>query len=56
MKRSGTKGVGKATIEKLEDAGITSAREILEISDDKIVELGIDSKKLNAIRSYLRRN
>lgn len=56
MKRSGTKGVGKATIEKLEAAGITSAREILEMSDDKIIELGIDSKKLNAIRSYLRRN
>ena len=56
MKRSGTKGVGKATIEKLEAAGITSAREILEMSDDKIVELGIDSKKMNAIRSYLRRN
>jgi helicase len=56
MKRSGTKGVGKVTIEKLEDAGITSAKEILEMSDDRIVELGIDSKKMNAIRSYLRRN
>jgi hypothetical protein len=56
MKRSGTKGGGQATIEKLEAAGITSAREILEMSDDKIIELGIDSKKMNAIRSYLRRN
>jgi len=49
-----TKG-GKVTIEKLEAAGITSAREILEMSDIKIVELVIDSKKMNAIRSCLKR-
>jgi superfamily II DNA/RNA helicase len=56
MKLAGTKGVGVTTIEKLEAAGITSAKEILEMPEEKIRELGIDAKKWNSIRSYLRRN
>jgi replicative superfamily II helicase len=56
MKRASKKGVGKATIEKLETAGITTPKAIRDLSDEKARELGLDAKKLATIRSYLGRN
>jgi hypothetical protein len=56
MKRASKKGVGKASIEKLEAAGITTPKAIRDLSDEKARELGLDAKKLATIRSYLGRN
>jgi hypothetical protein len=55
MKSSGTKGVGVATIEKLESAGLTTPQAISALSDERARELGIDSKRLAVVRGYLRR-
>lgn len=55
MRSAGTKGVGKATIERLESAGLLSPQAISELSEDQIRELKLDSKRIRAIRSYLRR-
>ena len=55
MKSSGTRGIGIATIEKLESAGLTTPQAISELSEEKGRELGIDSRRLGVIRGYLRR-
>jgi helicase len=55
MKSAGTKGVGVVTIEKLESAGLTTPQAIVELSEERGRELGIDPKRLGVIRGYLRR-
>ena len=56
MKSSGAKGVGKATIDKLEAAGLASPDAIRVLTDDQIRALNLDRKKILLIQSYLRRN
>ena len=55
IKKSGTKGVGKATIEKLENAGLTSAEAIRGITDEQSRALNLDPRRVASIKSYLRR-
>jgi len=55
MKSSGTRGIGIATIEKLESAGLITPQAIAELSGEKGRELGIDPRRLGVIRGYLRR-
>jgi hypothetical protein len=55
MKRAGTKGVGAVTFEKLETAGLASPAAILQLSDERAREIGVDPRRLMILRSYLRR-
>ena len=44
-----------ATIQKLEEEGLTSPESIRSLSSDQIKELKLDKKRVAAIQSYLRR-
>lgn len=55
MKLSGTKGVGKATIEKLENAGLTTPDAVRNLTHEQIHAFGLDRRRVGAIQSYLRR-
>ena len=55
MKMSGAKGVGAATIAKLENAGLTSPEAIRTISEKQVKELKLDKKRINTLQAYLRR-
>lgn len=55
MKMSGAKGVGAATIAKLENAGLTSPEAIRMISEKQVKELKLDKKRINTLQAYLRR-
>jgi hypothetical protein len=55
MKMSGAKGVGAATIEKLENAGLTSPEAIRSLSEEQIKELKLDKRRIKTLQAYLRR-
>ena len=55
IKAAGTKGVGSATILKLENAGLTSPDAILGLSLERQKDLKLDPKRMTIIRNYLRR-
>ena len=55
MKSTGTKGIGCATILKLENAGLTTPQAILELTEEQSKKLKLDPKRMTVIRNYLRR-
>jgi hypothetical protein len=55
MKRAGAKGIGPATIEKLEASGVTSAARFLELNESNADDLGIPIGKFQMIKNYLKR-
>ena len=55
MKRAGATGIGAATIAKLEEAGLSSASSILQITEAEADKLGIPIAKLHILKGYLRR-
>lgn len=56
MKSSGTKGVGRATIQKLENAGLTSPEAIRAMTEEQCRALKLDPRRVASMQSYLRRN
>lgn len=50
-----SKSVGRATIKRLEDAGVTSLRQLAELSEAELVGMGIRRQYAAQITDYIRR-